>query len=135
GLTITNTSGSSVTGAFAVRLSGLTAGVTLQSATVTVGGVTYDLVITHDAAGNPIINVPPALASKCRQPRTKVRQATGDLGYTEPSMSKGVPFSSHANTKWSNSSRLRQRWLRVISSCRCHHSRSIGFASGAYFGR
>jgi phosphodiesterase/alkaline phosphatase D-like protein len=56
-------SGQTLTGLFAIRLSDLTSGVTLQSATVTVNGVTTQLTITHDAAGNPIINVPQSVAS------------------------------------------------------------------------
>jgi phosphodiesterase/alkaline phosphatase D-like protein len=63
-LTITNAVRSpSLTGLFAIQLNNLTPGVTLQAATVTVGGVTYNLTITHDAAGDPIINVPAAVAT------------------------------------------------------------------------
>jgi len=56
--------GSTLTGLFAVQLSELTRGVTLESATVVVGGVTYQLTITHNAAGDPIINVPAAVATR-----------------------------------------------------------------------
>jgi phosphodiesterase/alkaline phosphatase D-like protein len=63
-LTITNAVRSpSLSGLFAIQLNNLTPGVTLQAATVTVNGVTYTLTITHDAAGDPIINVPAAVAA------------------------------------------------------------------------
>src|SRR5262249_10854249 len=52
-----------LTGLFAIQLSDLSRGVTLQSATVTVNGVTMTLTITHNAAGDPIINVPQSVAS------------------------------------------------------------------------
>jgi hypothetical protein len=63
-LQITNRRTSSpLTGLFAIQLNNLTPDVTLQSATVTVNGVTYNLAITHDAANDPIINVPQAVAA------------------------------------------------------------------------
>ena len=58
-----STTSPTLTGEFAIVLTNLTPGVTLQSATVTVNGVTYDLTITHDAAGNPILNIPQEVAS------------------------------------------------------------------------
>src|SRR5262249_28460101 len=42
-----------LTGLFAIQLNNLTPGVTLTSATQTVNGVTYNLVITHTADGAP----------------------------------------------------------------------------------
>jgi phosphodiesterase/alkaline phosphatase D-like protein len=54
---------STLAGLFAIELTELPKGVTLESATVVVKGVAYDLTITHDAAGDPIINVPKAVAS------------------------------------------------------------------------
>jgi phosphodiesterase/alkaline phosphatase D-like protein len=50
-------------GLFAIQLDNLTPGVSLVSATMVVNGVTYDLTITHNAAGDPIINVPAAVAT------------------------------------------------------------------------
>jgi hypothetical protein len=71
-LTITNfmqtggphsTTSSTLTGLFAIQLNNLTAGVTLTSATMEVDGVIYNLMITYNAAGAPIINVPAAVAT------------------------------------------------------------------------
>jgi phosphodiesterase/alkaline phosphatase D-like protein len=63
GIRITNRrTGNTLTGLFAMRLTDLTPGVTLESASVTVNGVTYDLTITRDAANDPIVNVPEAVA-------------------------------------------------------------------------
>src|SRR5262249_21221328 len=52
-----------LSGLFAIQLNNLTPGVTLQSASMTVNGVTYDLVITYNAAGAPIINIPADVAT------------------------------------------------------------------------
>jgi 3-phytase/alkaline phosphatase D len=63
-LTITNAVRSpTLTGLFAIELNNLTPGVTLQAASVVVNGVTYTLTITHTAGGDPIINVPAAVAT------------------------------------------------------------------------
>jgi phosphodiesterase/alkaline phosphatase D-like protein len=71
-LTITNrmqtggahsTTNPALAGLFAIELNNLTPGVTLDSATMSVNGVTYNLTITFDAAGDPIINVPAAVAT------------------------------------------------------------------------
>jgi phosphodiesterase/alkaline phosphatase D-like protein len=63
GLTITNQSAAGLSGVFAIVLTDLTPGITLQSATVMVGGQTVSLTITHDEAGNAIVNVPPSVAT------------------------------------------------------------------------
>jgi phosphodiesterase/alkaline phosphatase D-like protein len=52
-----------LTGLFAIQLNNLPPDVTLLSATTVVGGVTYNLTITHTAAGAPIINVPAEVAT------------------------------------------------------------------------
>jgi len=71
GVTITNpvqtrgansTFSPDLTGTFAILIKNLTPGVTLQSASVTVNGVTTELTITYDADGNAIVNVPQSLA-------------------------------------------------------------------------
>jgi phosphodiesterase/alkaline phosphatase D-like protein len=71
-LTITNfmqtggahsTTSPTLTGLFAIQLNNLTPGVTLESATMTVDGTVYNLTITHNSAGDPIINVPAAVAT------------------------------------------------------------------------
>ena len=63
-LTITDRMRSgALSGLFAIQLNNLTPGVTLQSATMTVAGVTYDLTITYTAAGAPIVNVPAEIAT------------------------------------------------------------------------
>src|SRR5262249_9387476 len=62
-LTITNrkqtggahsTTNPTLTGLFAIELDNLTPGVTLDSATMTVNGITFNLTITHNVAGSPI---------------------------------------------------------------------------------
>jgi 3-phytase/alkaline phosphatase D len=59
GLTVTDLASSPVlNGNFVVRLSNLTAGVTLQSASMVYQGRTVTLVITHDLAGNAFVNLP-----------------------------------------------------------------------------
>src|SRR5262249_34666246 len=62
-LTITNKHSPTLTGLFAIQLNDLTPGVTLQSATMAVNGVTYNLTITYNAVGAPIINIPAAAAT------------------------------------------------------------------------
>jgi glycosidase len=57
-LTVTNTSGAGIDGTLLILLSGLTSGVTLQDASVTVGGVTYSLPVTTTLAGDPILTIP-----------------------------------------------------------------------------
>src|SRR5262249_7147154 len=52
-----------LTGLFAIQLNNLTAGVTLESATMVLNGVTHNLTITYNAAGAPIINVPAGVAT------------------------------------------------------------------------
>jgi phosphodiesterase/alkaline phosphatase D-like protein len=52
-----------LTGLFAIELNNLPSGVTLDSATMVVNGISYQLTITHNADGAPIINVPSSLAS------------------------------------------------------------------------
>ena len=62
-LTVTNTGATSLTGEFYLVLQGLTPGVTLQTATITVGSKTYTLTIDKTGAGDPMIVLPPSLLS------------------------------------------------------------------------
>jgi phosphodiesterase/alkaline phosphatase D-like protein len=62
-LTIKNKKQSTPTGLFAIVLANLTPGVSLQSATVMVQGTPRDLTITHNAAGDPIINIPKGVST------------------------------------------------------------------------
>jgi predicted AlkP superfamily pyrophosphatase or phosphodiesterase len=62
GLTITNTSSSDLSSALRVELANLTSGITLSSATIDIGGVTYNLDITL-TDGAPVITIPPSLVS------------------------------------------------------------------------
>jgi phosphodiesterase/alkaline phosphatase D-like protein len=55
-----------LTGLFAIQLNNLTPGVALESATITIHGQAYDLTITYDVDGNPIINIPASIASSLR---------------------------------------------------------------------
>ncbi len=57
-LTVTNTSSAGIDGTLLILLSGLTSGVTLQDASVTVGGVTYSVAVTTTLAGDPILTIP-----------------------------------------------------------------------------
>jgi hypothetical protein len=60
-LTITNTSATTIDGGFDVVLAGLTPGVTLKAAVIVVGTTVYNLSVSRDAAGDPIIHIPPAI--------------------------------------------------------------------------
>ena len=62
-LTVTNAGTTSLTGEFYLVLQGLTPGVTLQTATITVGSKTYTLTIDKTGAGDPMIVLPPSLLS------------------------------------------------------------------------
>jgi 3-phytase/alkaline phosphatase D len=83
-----------LTGLFAIQLNNLTPGVTLDSATMTVKGVTYKLTITHDAAGDPIINVPAAVATSL-SPGQSLPEIT--LTFTNPNH-KHVDFDTEVFT-------------------------------------
>jgi hypothetical protein len=63
GLTITNPGASAVTGALAVQLTGLTAGVTLRSASLVFNGKTYNLTITFDSQNRPVLSIPKEVAA------------------------------------------------------------------------
>jgi hypothetical protein len=62
-LTVTNTGTSDLAGSLQVLLGGLTPGVTLTSASITVGSATYSLPVTPTGSGDPIIDVPKGLVS------------------------------------------------------------------------
>jgi hypothetical protein len=51
----------SLSGAFDVVLTDLTRGVTLQTATITVNGVTFNLTVRTTGAGDPVIVIPRSL--------------------------------------------------------------------------
>jgi 3-phytase/alkaline phosphatase D len=62
GLAVANLPSSpALNGNFAIRLSNLTAGVALQSASIFYQGQTVNLVITHDLAGNAFVNLPSSI--------------------------------------------------------------------------
>ena len=66
-LTIKNTSSAAINGSLEILLSGLAANspnVTLQYATVTVGGTLYNLAITLDSAGDPYVYIPQSIMSR-----------------------------------------------------------------------
>jgi phosphodiesterase/alkaline phosphatase D-like protein len=67
--------GRTLTGLFAIRLNNLTPGVTLESATMIFQGQAYELTITYDAAGNPIVNVRASIATRLRPGRSLPRIA------------------------------------------------------------
>src|SRR5262245_62800483 len=58
-----------------------------------------------------------------------------DPVYTPDRTRKWMRVSNQANVRSISSSMLLHRWLRVTASCNRHHTRSIGFVSGAYVGR
>jgi hypothetical protein len=60
-LRVRNTGSTTITGQVAIVLANVTAGISLRSATVTIGGVSTNLAITVDAGGNPVINIPSSL--------------------------------------------------------------------------
>src|SRR5262249_50823428 len=55
--------------------------------------------------------------------------------YTEDRTRKWVRVSNQSNVRSSNSCIVWQRWVRVPPWCSSHHTRSMGFVSGEYFGR
>src|SRR3954447_25010759 len=61
------------------------------------------------------------------------REASHAL-YTLSSTLNGFRLPSQANVRSNNSCIVSHLWLRVIRSCRFHHTRSIGLQSGLYFG-
>jgi hypothetical protein len=63
GLTVTNTSQSTLAGPLEVVLSNLTSGITLSSASVRINGVTTPLSVRTDSGGNVIISIPTSIAS------------------------------------------------------------------------
>ena len=65
-LTVTNTSTSKapISGALDILLQGLTPGVSLTYASITIGTTTYTLSITTTAAGDPVIVIPKAMLSQ-----------------------------------------------------------------------
>ncbi len=62
-LTLTNKGSTSLSGEFYLVLQGLTSGVTLQSATITIGTKTYTLTIDTTSAGDPMIVIPSSVLS------------------------------------------------------------------------
>jgi glycosidase len=62
-LTITNTGGTGLNGTLLILLCGLTPGLSLAGATLTVGSATYTLAVTTTDAGDPIITIPQNLVA------------------------------------------------------------------------
>lgn len=62
-MTIKNIGSTSIAGGLRVVLQGLTPGVTLSCATITIGTMTYNLSITYTSAGNPIVTIGRSLLS------------------------------------------------------------------------
>src|SRR5512135_3379977 len=73
-----------------------------------------------------------ARAAKYLHATGKVNQAA--VLYTLSSTLNGFRLPSQANVRSNNSSIVSHRWLRVIRSCKFHHTRSIGLQSGLDFG-
>jgi alpha-amylase len=69
-LTLTNTSGAAINGTLLILLSGLSSGVTLANASVTVGGVTYTLAVTTTLAGDPVLTIPQSVLAGLAQGQT-----------------------------------------------------------------
>jgi hypothetical protein len=61
GLTLTNISNAAIAGSLVIQLQGLTAGVMLQSATVTLDGQTYQLPVDNSDVSNPSITLSQSL--------------------------------------------------------------------------
>jgi hypothetical protein len=60
-VTVTNSGTGSIPGSLDVLFHGLTSGVTLAQASLTVGTTTYTLKVAHDGAGDPYVHVPKKL--------------------------------------------------------------------------
>ncbi len=80
-LTVTNTGKTSLNGEFYLVLQGLTPGVTLQTATITVGNTTYSLTIDKTAAGDPMIVIPQSVMSQLAAGNSLTRSA---LSFQQP---------------------------------------------------
>jgi glycosidase len=70
-LSVTN-NGSSINGTLLILLSGLTAGVSLANASITVRGVTYTLAVTTTAAGDPVLAIPQSVLANLASGQTLV---------------------------------------------------------------
>jgi hypothetical protein len=80
-LTVTNTGSTSLSGEFYLVLQGLTAGVTLQTASLYIGGQLTTLTIDKTAAGDPMIVIPSSLLSTL----AKNQSFQVVLGFNDPS--------------------------------------------------
>ena len=82
-LTVTNTSKAPIGGALDILLQGLTPGVSLSYASITIGNTTYSLSITTTAAGNTVIVIPKAMLSQLAAGQSLVLS----LRFSDPSNS------------------------------------------------
>jgi hypothetical protein len=80
-VTITNTSTTSIAGSLDLLFQGLTSGVTLAQASLTVGTTTYTLTIDHTGAGDPYIHIP----KKVRRSLAAGASLKISVGFQEPS--------------------------------------------------
>jgi hypothetical protein len=87
-LTVTNTTAASLDGTLSILLSGLTPGVSLAGATLTIGSTTYRLAATTTDAGDPVITTPQGVvaslaAGQARTVTLRFRDPLFDpIGYT-----------------------------------------------------
>ena len=98
---ITNSSKSNIAGDLLLVLKGLTSGVSLSTASITINGITTILAITQDSPGDPVITIPKAVL-----PRLLKGQ----------SIKLAVGFTSSSATVNQNSGRiLRSEWsVRIM---------------------
>lgn len=83
-LTLTNRSTTSLSGSLDILLQGLTHGVTLAVASVTINGKTYSLSIALDSAGDPYIHIPQSLLNS--SPLGPGKSLTISLEFSDPGL-------------------------------------------------
>jgi hypothetical protein len=79
-VTVTNTGGSSIPGSLDLLFQGLTSGVTLAQASMTVGTTTYSLTIDHTGAGDLYVHIPKTLLSSL----ASAGSVTVSVGFQDP---------------------------------------------------
>jgi hypothetical protein len=79
-VTVTNSSTSSIPGSLDLLFQGLTSGVTLAQASLTVSTTTYSLTIGHTGAGDPYVHVPKTLLTSL----AAAASVTISIGFQDP---------------------------------------------------
>jgi hypothetical protein len=89
-VTVTNTGGSSIPGSLDLLFQGLTSGVKLAQASLTVSGTTYSLTIDHTGSGDPYVHIPKALLSSL----ASAASVTVSVGFQDP-LGTAIHYTPH----------------------------------------